>query len=64
MSGKERENFRTVPEDMPPPSYAPILAALGIALVFWSLLTGVAILFAGLSFLVAATSIWIKEITL
>lgn len=55
--------YRAVPERMPPPSFAPLFSALGIALLFWSFLTGTAIMLLGLGFLITGGTIWIQELT-
>ena len=55
--------YPSVPEIPDPPSYAPIVTGLGIALVAWGFLTNMVILFFGVSIFSLAISIWIKELT-
>jgi len=55
--------FPAEPVDPDPPSYAPIVTGLGIAIMAWGFLTNVVILLFGFAFFSLAISIWIKELT-
>lgn len=55
--------YPCVPEEPDPPSYAPIITGLGIAVSAWGFLTSPTILALGFFTFVYGMSIWIKELT-
>lgn len=50
-----------LPEELPRPTYAPAAMALGIAFLFWGMVTSVVVLGAGGLLVVAALAAWIGE---
>jgi hypothetical protein len=57
------EQYVAVPEEPDPPSYAPIVTGLGIAVTAWGFLTDLSILGLGILVFCFGMSIWIKELT-
>jgi len=57
------QQFVAVPEEPDPPSYAPIVTGLGIAVTAWGFLTDLSILGLGILIFCFGMSIWIKELT-
>jgi hypothetical protein len=55
--------YAAVPEEPDPPSYAPIVTGLGIAVTAWGFLTNLTILALGAFLFCYGMSIWIKELT-
>lgn len=55
--------YAAVPEHPDPPSYAPILSGLGIAVLAWGFLTDPWIGALGLTFFGCGLLVWIKELT-
>ena len=69
MTDPTKENFATEdyvgkaqPENLPKPTYWPIVFALGLTLGFWGILTGWIIGISGFILLFIALAGWIKEI--
>lgn len=55
--------FAAIPEEPDPPSYAPILTGLGIAVFAWGFLTAPFIILVGMLVFATGMTIWIKELT-
>lgn len=55
--------FAAIPEEPDPPSYAPILTGLGIAVFAWGFLAAPFIILVGMLIFATGMTIWIKELT-
>lgn len=56
-------NWDSLPDErLPRPTYFPAGLAMGTALIFWGLITGLVVLFAGIGLFIAALAGWISEI--
>lgn len=55
--------YAAIPEEPDPPSYAPIVTGLGIAVFAWGFLTAPFIVLVGLFLFATGMTIWIKELT-
>ena len=57
------ETYPAVPQVPDPPSYAPIIAGLGITVTAWGFLTNFFIIAFGLMMFLLSLHIWIKELS-
>jgi len=63
MEETEHTNkIKALPEKLPAPTYAPFFVAMGIAFIFWGLISSFIISIAGAITFFFGLSIWIKNL--
>jgi hypothetical protein len=59
---KKAEVFPALPEKLPNSTYAPLFTAMGITLIFWSIITSIVLTIAGILTFSLGIYIWITNI--
>jgi hypothetical protein len=54
--------YKAIPEELPKPTYAPFFVAMGVALLFWGLISSFIISIAGVCTFAFGLGIWIKNL--
>ena len=56
------DQIKALPEKLPAPTYAPFFVAMGVAFIFWGLISSFILSIAGVCTFVFGLSVWIKNI--